>query len=186
MTDWKSMFFRLVELARPEKIVNDEAEIIGWATNEAGQHYPIHAAGGGGGAATKSESRPKFNITESKSKTSQGDSTFFQLDSDMMDVSGHIPKNGIPFIDNLWYSEKYASDPTDASTISKEVKGKGNAKNHMLSAIDYFRRKGYDKFEIKIMSSDSHKLMERMEKEGYVQALNKWQEGDDVTYKIKK
>lgn len=49
MTNWKSMFFRLVELARPEKTVNDETEIIGWATHEDGQHYPIHAAQGGGG-----------------------------------------------------------------------------------------------------------------------------------------
>ena len=48
MTNWKSMFFRLVELTRPEKTVNDEAEIIGWATHEDGQHYPIHAAQGGG------------------------------------------------------------------------------------------------------------------------------------------
>lgn len=51
MTNWKSMFFRLVELARPGKTVNDEAEIIGWATHEDGQHYPIHAAQGGGGSS---------------------------------------------------------------------------------------------------------------------------------------
>lgn len=51
MTNWKSMFFRLVELARPEKTVNDEAEIIGWASHEDGQHYPIHAAQGGGGSS---------------------------------------------------------------------------------------------------------------------------------------
>ena len=58
-----------------------------------------------------------------------------------MDVSGHIPKDGIPFIDNLWYKEKYAKDPTDASTISTEVKGKGYAKSHVLSAISYFKGK---------------------------------------------
>ena len=56
MTNWKSMFFRLVELARPGKTVNDEAEIIGWATHEDGQHYPIHAAASGGGGSSGASS----------------------------------------------------------------------------------------------------------------------------------
>lgn len=71
MTDWKSMFFRLVELARPEKTVNDEAEIIGWATHEDGQHYPIHAAQGGGGSSggrNKNNSSGKEGKKESASK----------------------------------------------------------------------------------------------------------------------
>lgn len=52
MADWKRLFFQLVNLARAEKMITDEAEIIGWATHEDGQHYPIHAAEGGGGGAT--------------------------------------------------------------------------------------------------------------------------------------
>ena len=56
MTNWKSMFFRLVDLSRPEKTVNDEAEIIGWATHEDGQHYPIHAPQGGGGGSSSASS----------------------------------------------------------------------------------------------------------------------------------
>ena len=67
MTDWKSMFFRLVELGRPEKTVNDEAEIIGWATHEDGQHYPIHAAQGGGGGSSSAGGGGKSRASE-KSK----------------------------------------------------------------------------------------------------------------------
>lgn len=69
MIDWKSMFFRLVELARSEKTVNDEAEIIGWATHEDGQHYPIHAAQGGGGSSSgKNNSFGKEGKNKSASK----------------------------------------------------------------------------------------------------------------------
>lgn len=76
MTNWKSMFFRLVDLVRPRKTVNDEAEIIGWATHENGQHYPIHAAQGGGGGSSsggnKNNSSGKEGKKESASKESSG------------------------------------------------------------------------------------------------------------------
>ena len=71
MTDWKSMFFRLVELSRPEKIVNDEGEIIGWATHEDGQHYPIHAAQGGSGSSNASSSGGKSSGGSGKSEASE-------------------------------------------------------------------------------------------------------------------
>lgn len=74
MTDWKSMFFRLVKLSRPEKTVNDEAEIIGWATHEDGQHYPIHAAGGGGGGSSGASSGGGKSSSGGGSSKSEGGS----------------------------------------------------------------------------------------------------------------
>ena len=35
---------------RRRKMTADEGAIIGWATNESGEHYPIHEATGGGGS----------------------------------------------------------------------------------------------------------------------------------------
>lgn len=56
MADWKSLFFRLVNLARAEKLITDEGDIVGWATNESGEHYPIHAPTGGGGSSSGGKS----------------------------------------------------------------------------------------------------------------------------------
>ena len=148
--------------------------------------YALKYQQGGATGVLNQQTLPNVvkGVIEKPSKVGGKESTFFTLDSEIMDVSGHIPKDGIPFIDNLWYKEKYAKDPTDASTISTEVKGKGYAKSHVLSAISYFKEKGFDSFKIEIMSPDSHALMQRLENEGYIKAQNKWIEGGDVEYLI--
>ena len=53
MIDYKRALLALIRGAnRRRKLALDEGEIIGWATNESGEHYPIHAAQGGGGSAS--------------------------------------------------------------------------------------------------------------------------------------
>lgn len=81
MTNWKSMFFRLVDLARPEKTVNDEAEIIGWATHEDGQHYPIHAAQGGGGSSVGGNSSKSEGGSGGSGKKSFGAAKTYEENS---------------------------------------------------------------------------------------------------------
>ena len=64
MADWKILFFRLVNLARAEKLIIDEGDIVGWATNESGEHYPIHAPTGGGGSSSGGNSSYKEKMLE--------------------------------------------------------------------------------------------------------------------------
>ena len=53
MIDYKRVLCCLARgYMRRLKTINDEGEIIGWATHEDGQHYPIHAAQGGGGSSS--------------------------------------------------------------------------------------------------------------------------------------
>lgn len=55
MIDYKRVLLALMRGAnRRRKLALDEGEIIGWATHEDGQHYPIHAAQGGGGSSSAS------------------------------------------------------------------------------------------------------------------------------------
>ena len=57
MTDHKRVLIVLMRGAnRRRKLALDEGEIIGWATHEDGQHYPIHAAQGGGGGSSGASS----------------------------------------------------------------------------------------------------------------------------------
>lgn len=52
MIDHERVLIALMRGAnRRRKLALDEGEIIGWATHEDGQHYPIHAAQGGGGSS---------------------------------------------------------------------------------------------------------------------------------------
>lgn len=53
MINYKRVLLALMRGAnRRRKLALDEGEIIGWATHEDGQHYPIHAAQGGGGGSS--------------------------------------------------------------------------------------------------------------------------------------
>ena len=57
MIDYKRVLLALMRGAnRRRKLALDEGEIIGWATNESGEHYPIHAAQGGGGGSSGASS----------------------------------------------------------------------------------------------------------------------------------
>ncbi len=42
----------------------DEGDIVGWATTEEGQHYPIHAAQGGGGASSSHAEKMRGRAAE--------------------------------------------------------------------------------------------------------------------------
>lgn len=55
MIDYKRALIILVRNAMKRRIVKDEGEIIGWATNEDGQHYPIHAPQGNGSKSSRNE-----------------------------------------------------------------------------------------------------------------------------------
>lgn len=111
--------------------------------------------------------------------------TFFELDSDILDINGQIHKDTGPKIDQIYFSEKYAEDPTDENTISPEVKGKGLATLGVLKAVEYFKSKGFKTFEVDTMSEHSAKLMKRLEKLGAVKPLSDWRfEGDTVRYAI--
>ncbi len=116
-------------------------------------------------------------------ETPSNQGTSFSLDSDILDVNGQIPENGTPFIDNPVYKEEFADE--DNLDAGKRRKRQGAAKNHVLSAIHYLTGKGHDTFELRNMSPASNTLMQRLEQEGYVQALNEWQEGGNVTYRIR-
>ena len=51
MIDYKRVLLALARgYMRRHKITADEGAIVGWATNESGEHYPIHEATGGGGS----------------------------------------------------------------------------------------------------------------------------------------
>lgn len=139
--------------------------------------------------SNKSISENPIKVIEKPSKISNGvDSTFFKTDSDIMDVSGHIPSNGgTPFIDNIWYNSNLAKygDSTDKLNIPQELLGKGNATKNILSVMDYFQDKGIKKFNVDIMSDDSFNLMKSMEKKGYIKQLTDYKfDGDNVTYEI--
>ena len=113
-------------------------------------------------------------------------SDFFEVESDIMDVSGHIPKNGdTPFIDNIWFKDTITEDSTDITTIPEKYLRKGHATQHILSILDYFNKKDIKKFEVQMMSEASNKLMESLARKGHVKQLSKYKfEGDDVTYEI--
>lgn len=61
--------------------IKDEAEIIGWASHEDGQHYPIHAAQGNGGRKT----------AQNKSSSKEGKQTSASNNNNRKDISR--PKN---------------------------------------------------------------------------------------------
>lgn len=49
MIDYKRVLLALARNAlRRRQMTKDEGDIVGWATNESGEHYPIHAPTGGG------------------------------------------------------------------------------------------------------------------------------------------
>ena len=51
MIDYKHALIILARNAhKRHKMTADEGAIVGWATNESGEHYPIHEATGGGGS----------------------------------------------------------------------------------------------------------------------------------------
>ena len=50
MIDYKRVLLALARgVMRRRKMMADEGAIVGLATNESGEHYPIHEATGGGG-----------------------------------------------------------------------------------------------------------------------------------------
>ena len=65
MIDYKRVIVALMRGAmRRRQMANDEGAIVGWATNESGEHYPIHEATGGGGKSTASGEKGKtYRIT---------------------------------------------------------------------------------------------------------------------------
>lgn len=65
MIDYKKILIALMRGAmRRRQMTNDEGAIVGWATNESGEHYPIHEATGGGGKSTASGGKGKtYRIT---------------------------------------------------------------------------------------------------------------------------
>ena len=51
MINYKRVLLALARgYMRRQKFAQDEGAIVGWATNESGEHYPIHEATGGGGS----------------------------------------------------------------------------------------------------------------------------------------
>ena len=62
---WKRLFFQLVDVVQKEYAM-DEGEIVGWATHEDGQHYPIHAPTGGGGKSANTKAENKSSGKEGK------------------------------------------------------------------------------------------------------------------------
>ena len=124
----------------------------------------------------------KYDVKEIPEKNG----TAFQVDSDIMDVVGHIPNNGdMPFIDQIFYSSKVSEDSYNEQSIPKEYLRKGNATNHVLSALEYFKKKGINEFQVKTMNENSNALMESLVRKGYVEQLSDYKYlGDDVTYKI--
>lgn len=161
MTNWKSMFFRLVELARPEKTVNDEAEIIGWATHEDGQHYPIHAAQGGGGSLGASSGGGSYG-GEKSSQSSGGSGTMSSGGGGMKWSNGtekqqkyaeKLKSEKIKSVESIM-NEKIdrmqatAKSDADKKAISymKELKGKmvKELENRTDSATEWINKKQYE------------------------------------------
>ena len=144
MTNWKSMFFRLVELTLPEKTVNDEAEIIGWATHEDGQHYPIHAAQGGGGGSSGASSGGGKSSSQSsggsgKMSSGGGGKVKFEKLKPNNEIAGGSEKqkkwaedirNGFYNTQNT-YIEQYVNQLNDPDIPKTET-----AKNFMLKEIE--------------------------------------------------
>ena len=124
----------------------------------------------------------KYNVKEIPEKNGIA----FQVDSDIMDIVGHIPNNGnMPFIDQIFYSNKVSEDSYNEQSIPKEYLRKGNATNHILSTLNYFKSKGINEFQVKTMNENSNALMESLVRKGYIEQLSDYKYlGDDVTYKI--
>ena len=81
MINYKRVLFALARGAlRRRQMATDDGEIIGWATHEDGQHYPIHAAQGGGGSSGSgkqakgsfSKNDPQYNKNHPYWKTPEG------------------------------------------------------------------------------------------------------------------
>ena len=73
MIDYKRALIILVRNAMKRRIVKDEGEIIGWATNEDGQHYPIHAPQGGGGGSSSAGGGKSSGKSASKGANGSGE-----------------------------------------------------------------------------------------------------------------
>jgi hypothetical protein len=158
-----------------------------------GNHIPVKEG------QTKSEAADNFlkekqkqgevrhsGMIEKKSTVGGKPSTFFKLDSDILDISGQAVEGETPTIDQIYFNENYASDNTDKDTIREDVKGKGLATKGVINAINYFKQKGFDSFNVDTMNDNSARLMKRLEEKGYVKPLDHDYrfEGDTVTYSI--
>lgn len=112
---------------------------------------------------------------------------WFQSDNDIIDIQGRIDNGDIPQIEQIYFKDKFATDPTDFSTVSDSVKGKGNATKELENVIQQFYEKGFDKFRVFVMNNDSQALAKRLEDKGIITAETPYKyEGQDVVYKINK